>query len=92
MVKFAKNTLAFLWLWALFQLWWLVVVGPGRGWPSPLPRVLVVVWFPPVGPSLVWSFQFKLVWFVSGFLLARALGSNKLPPPPPFVEENGIIS
>ena len=33
-----------------FQLWWLVVVGPGRGWPSPRPRVLVVVWFPPVGP------------------------------------------
>ena len=32
------------------------------------------------------------VWFVSVFLLARALGSNKLPPPPPFVEENGIIS
>ena len=46
-------------LWGRFRLWWLVVVGPGRGWPSPRPRVLVVVWFPPVGPQLVWSFQFR---------------------------------
>ena len=30
----------------------------------------------------MWSFQFRLVWFVSGFSLARALGSNKLPFPP----------
>ena len=22
-------------LWARFQLWWLVVVGPGLGWPPP---------------------------------------------------------
>ena len=40
-------------LWARFQLWWLLVVGPGRGWPPLRPRVLVVVWFPPVGPQLV---------------------------------------
>ena len=46
-------------LWARFQLWWLVVVGPGRGWPFPRPRVLVVVWIPPVGPQLVWSFRFR---------------------------------
>ena len=46
-------------LWALLQLWWLVVVGPGLGWPPTLPRVLVVVWFPPVGPQLVWFFWFR---------------------------------
>ena len=30
-------------LWARFQLWWLAVVGLGRGWPSQRLRVLVVV-------------------------------------------------
>ena len=30
----------------------------------------------------MWSFQFRWVWFDSGFSLARALGINKLPFPP----------
>ena len=46
-------------LWARFQLWWLVVVGPGPRVAPPWPRVLVVVWFPPVGPQLVWSFRLR---------------------------------
>ena len=46
-------------LWVRVQLWWLVVVGPGRGCPPPRPRVLVVVLCPPVGPQLVWSFRFR---------------------------------
>ena len=33
--------------------------GPGPGVPPPLPRVLVAVWFPPVGPQLVWSFRLR---------------------------------
>ena len=37
------------------------VVMAGSGGPGSRvrPRVLVVVWFPPVGPQLVWSFRFR---------------------------------